>query len=105
MGPRRHWVMRYGEALFTRSALELLKFFLHFLVWFGGERFLPRFPGFVRLTECRVDVAEVVVERGVWLWGQLDRLEHIIQGLSRVVQLKKDPTHAVEESGVLRFEL
>src|SRR5436309_9371885 len=46
----------------------------------------------------------MLINRGIRRFRQLNSLEHVIQGLSGLVRLKKHPAQAVEIRGVLGFE-
>jgi len=77
--------------------------FLDGFVRLNLDGLLPGLARFVGLFERRINVAEVIVKRGIRLFGIIERFEHIRQRFFGFFQLEEDPAKAIEEGGVLGF--
>src|ERR1035441_2253082 len=82
-----------------------LQFLADLLVLLNRERLAPSLARLLGFVQRGVNVADVVIERGVRLVRQLRRLEGVRQRLLGVFLFEEHPRHAVEVRGVLWFRL
>ena len=87
---------------FHRERLQLL---FDLRVGLNGQRLFPGLTRLYGLLEFRVDVAQVIEQRGVRFLGQFDRAEDLRQRFLGPVQLEKHPAEAVEKRAVVRLDL
>src|ERR1035438_7249351 len=85
---------------FGAARLQLLA---NLLVLLYRKRLAPCLARLLGVVQRGVNVANMIIESGVGLVGQLRRLEGVRQRLLGMFLFEKHPRHAIEVGRVLRF--